>query len=103
MEKFLVDHVLKTVQDIEASIDKLEKSAGTRRITEYLNIEHGIGKYHAYMDCLEELNIDKWAELHTRVEKKIKKALAQIEGIYQAGNDSGLYGQGWRNARGINC
>ncbi len=78
MEKFLVDNILKMVQDIEVSIANVEKSAGTRRITEYLNIEHGIGKYHAYMDCLEEVDIDKWTELHTRTEGKIKEALAQI-------------------------
>ncbi len=89
MKEFLVDHVLKTVQDIDTSICKLEKSAGTRRITEYLNIEHGIGKYHAYMDCLEEMDIDKWAELHTRFEGKIKNAMKQIEGIYQSEIDSG--------------
>lgn len=101
MEKFLADNILKTVQDIEVSIANVEKSAGTRCITEYLNIEHGIGKYHAYMDCLEEVDIDKWAELHTQTEGRIKKALAQIEGIYQVGNDSSLYGQNWKNQRGI--
>ena len=101
MEKFLVDNILKTVQDIEVNVANAEKSTGTRRITEYLNIEHGIGKYHAYMECLEEVDVNKWAELHTRTEGKIKKALTQIEGIYQVGNDSGLYGQNWKNQRGI--
>lgn len=39
MEKFLIDQILKLVSDIDSSIDTLQKVNGTRKITEYLNIE----------------------------------------------------------------
>ena len=44
MEKFLIDQILKIVSDIDLYIDNLQQMSGTRRITEYLNIEHDMGK-----------------------------------------------------------
>ena len=60
MEKFLIDQILKIVSDIDLYIDNLQQMSGTRRITEYLNIEHDMGKYHAFIECLEEINLDEF-------------------------------------------
>lgn len=82
MEQFLIGQIIEVIKNIELYVDNVETLQGTRKITEYMNIEHGIGKYHAFMECLEEINIDKWIELHTRYESKINKALEKLETLY---------------------
>lgn len=82
MKAFLVDKIFKAVRGMESSTSKLEVLASGKRTTEFLNIEYNIGKYHAYMDCLKIIDIDKWAELHTRFEVEIKNAMVKIEQIY---------------------
>jgi len=83
MEKFLIDHILKLVFDIDSSIDTLQKVNGTRKITEYLNIEHGIGKYHAFIECLEEINLDEFVRIYDSTKQRIDNALGKLEEIYQ--------------------
>lgn len=83
MEKFLIDQILKIVSDIDLYIDNLQQMNGTRRITEYLNIEHGIGKYHAFMECLEESNLDEFIRIHDLTKQKVNDALEKLEEIYQ--------------------
>ena len=83
MEKFLIDQILKLVSDIDSSIDTLQKVNGTRKITEYLNIEHGIGKYHAFTDCLEEINLDEFVRIYDSTKQRIDNALGKLEEIYQ--------------------
>lgn len=83
MEKFLIDQILKLVSDIDSSIDTLQKVNGTRKITEYLNIEHGIGKYHAFIECLEEINLDEFVRIHNLTNQKVNNALKKLEEIYQ--------------------
>lgn len=81
MEKFLIDQILKLVSDIDSSIDTLQKVNGTRKITEYLNIEHGIGKYHAFIECLEEINLDEFVRTHDLTKQRIDKAFGKLEEI----------------------
>ena len=83
MEQFIIDRICTVVQSIGVSVDKLETTTGTAQITEYTNISYGIGKYYALIECLEEINLDKFVEIHTRFEFKIKNALNALEGLYQ--------------------
>ncbi len=83
MEKFLIDQILKIVSDIGLYMDNLQQMSGTRKITEYLNIEHSMGKYHAFMECLEELNIDEFVRIHDLTKQKTNIALEKLEEIYQ--------------------
>lgn len=83
MEKFLIDQILKLVSDIDSSIDTLQKVNGTRKIAEYLNIEHGIGKYHAFIECLEEINLDEFVRIYDSTKQRIDNALGKLEEIYQ--------------------
>lgn len=83
MEKFLIDQILNIVSDIDSSIDILQKVNGTRKITEYLNIEHGIGKYHAFLECLEEINLDEFVRISDLTKQRIDKAFRKLEEIYQ--------------------
>ena len=57
--------------------------SGTRRITEYLNIEHDMGKYHAFIECLEEINLDEFVRIHNLTNQKVNNALKKLEEIYQ--------------------
>lgn len=83
MEKFLIDQILKIVSDIGLYIDNLQQISGTRRIIEYLNIEYSMGKYHAFMKCLEESNLDEFIRIHDLTNRKINGALKKLEEIYQ--------------------
>lgn len=83
MEKFLIDQILNIVSDIDSSIDILQKVNGTSKITEYLNIEHGIGKYHASLECLEEINLDEFVWISDLTKQRIDKAFRKLEEIYQ--------------------
>lgn len=83
MEKFLIDQILKIVSDIDLYIDNLQQMSGTRRITEYLNIEYDMGKYHAFIECLEEINLDEFVRIHNLTNQKVNNALKKLEEIYQ--------------------
>lgn len=83
MEKFLIDQILKIISDIDLYIDNLQQMSGTRRITEYLNIEHDMGKYHAFIECLEEINLDEFVRIHNLTNQKVNNALKKLEEIYQ--------------------
>lgn len=83
MEKFLIDHILKIVSDIDLYIDNVQHMSSTRKITEYLNIEHSMGKYHAFMECLEESNLDEFIRIHDSTKHKTNAALEKLEEIYQ--------------------
>jgi ribosomal protein L12E/L44/L45/RPP1/RPP2 len=83
MEKFLIGQILKIVSDIDLYIDNLQQMSGTRRITEYLNIEHDMGKYHAFIECLEEINLDEFVRIHNLTNQKVNNALKKLEEIYQ--------------------
>lgn len=83
MEKFLIDQILKIVSDIDLYIDNLQQMSGTRRIIEYLNIEHDMGKYHAFIECLEEINLDEFVRIHNLTNQKVNNALKKLEEIYQ--------------------
>lgn len=82
MEKFLIEQIMKTISDISLYVDNVETFNGTRKITEYLNIESSIGKYHGFMKCLKEINLDKFVEIHDLTYLKIDKALKKLEEIY---------------------
>ncbi len=83
MEKFLIDQILKIVSDIGLCMDNLQQMSGTRKITEYLNIEHGMGKYHAFMECLEESNLEEFIRIHDLTNQTTNIALGKLEEIYQ--------------------
>lgn len=83
MEKFLIDQILKIVSDIDLSINNLQQMSGTRKITEYLNIEHSMGKYHAFMECLEETNLDEYIRIHDLTKQKMNAVLEKLEELYQ--------------------
>ena len=83
MEKFLVDQILKIVSDISLYMDNVQQMSGTRKITEYLNIEHSMGKYHAFMECLEESNLDEFTRIYDLTNQKTNDALKKLEEIYQ--------------------
>lgn len=83
MRQFLITEIMKARQDIPLHMEKLDKATGTMRMTEYLNLEYEIGRYHAYLNCMEELDIEKFSYLHTLCQPVIDKALEKLEGIYK--------------------
>lgn len=82
MEKWLKEQIGKVISDIAGSLLKLEDAKGTKKITEYMNIGHGIGKYHAFLETLVEINLDEFVKTHDRYSAQIDRALKRLEGLY---------------------
>lgn len=89
MESRIEEQVYKTIQDICTYIDLLEWVKDQRRITVYLNIEHSIGKYHAFMECLRYINAKKYMDIHAKCYKTVDRGLKAIENLYQEATENG--------------
>ena len=68
--------------DALSEAQKWQYETGTMRITRLLNAEHSVGKFHAYLEVLEETDIDAFAEIYDETTEKIVKALEIVENIY---------------------
>lgn len=74
--------IKKAVQEVGTAMGKLNEASGVRRITEYMNIEHGIGKYHALLEMLEDICLDDFVKVHEQYSGRIELALKKLEGLY---------------------
>lgn len=83
MIKEIKEQIYKALQDIHTYIWLLDKVNDQRKITLYLNIEYGIGLYHAYMKCLKMLDQSEYIHFHTLYRGIICNAQKEIEKIYQ--------------------
>lgn len=48
-----------------------------------LNIEHAIGKYHAYMEVLEALDLEEFTKVAEETRERINELMLSVEKIYQ--------------------
>lgn len=42
-----------------------------------------MGKYHAFMECLEETNLDEFIRIHDLTKQKMNAVLVNLEELYQ--------------------
>lgn len=74
--------IKKAVSEIGTGMGKLNEASGSRRITEYMNIEHGIGKYHGLLEILETISLDDFVKVHDQYSNRIHLAMEKLEGLY---------------------
>ena len=82
IKNFIIENIFKVASDVSLYIDNIKRNTGTNKITEFINIAHCVGKYHGYMSCLEEIDIDEFSRIYTLTEDKINKAMNAMEGLY---------------------
>ena len=51
--------------------------------TAILNVEHAIGKYHAYMNVLEALDLDTFVVVAEETKTRITELMQFVEKIYR--------------------
>jgi len=51
--------------------------------TDILNVEHAIGKYHAYMEILDMLSTEEFINVAEKTKIRIEELMQFVEKIYQ--------------------
>jgi len=75
--------VEKITELIYQSINKNENGFDAENEkTAILNIEHSIGKYHAYMEILSDLDLEKFIRVSEETKTKIEELMHFVEKIY---------------------
>ena len=77
--------VTKAMESIEAAVKEIDSIGENNRenVTHFLNASHNMGKYHAYMDILEDLDMDQLVKCHDRCKADCDKVLQGMEKLYQ--------------------
>lgn len=88
MEKWLEQRIMTLVDGIKVDIDMLDGNGngslhGKGRITALINLEYKCGKYHAFMETLEEISMERFIAYHERYGKTIDQAIGKLEEFYK--------------------
>ena len=77
--------VSKCMECIGAAVKEINSLGEDRRknVTHFINAIHGMGKYHAYMDILEDLDMEQLVKCHDRCKDDCNKVLQGMEKLYQ--------------------
>lgn len=77
--------VLKCMESIGAAVKEIESIGENRKAdtTHFINASHSMGKYHAYMDILEDLDMEQFVKCHDRCKDDCDKVLLGMEKLYQ--------------------
>lgn len=66
----------------EAIDDNKAFNTGNKN-TDILNVEHAIGKYHAYMEILDMLSTEEFINVAGKTKMRIEELMQFVEKIYQ--------------------
>lgn len=93
VEKYLIEQIYNTVSDLKMQLDslemminktKMENSDRQRTITEFINLEYTIGKYHAYLSMLNDHELfESFARLHDANKPIINRCFSMMENLYK--------------------
>ncbi len=77
--------VLKCMESIGAAVKEIESIGENRKAdtTHFINASHNMGKYHAYLDILEKLDMEQFVMCHERCKADCDKVLQGMEKLYQ--------------------
>lgn len=78
---------------LEKLINKAEESMGKalsyanktdrNKTTNILNAEYHMGEFHAYMELIEEISLDKYVEIGEKTKEARETVLEAIDKIYR--------------------
>lgn len=77
--------VLKCMESIGAAVKEIESIGENRKAdtTHFINASYNMGKYHAYLDILEKLDMEQFVMCHERCKADCDKVLQGMEKLYQ--------------------
>lgn len=76
--------VMKCIECVGAAVNEIE-SVGENRMaatTHFINASNNMGKYHAFMEILEKLDMDQFVMCHERCKAECNKVLQGMEKLY---------------------
>ena len=86
MEGWLIDMLEKLISKAEESMEKalhnVNKTDGNKT-TNILNAEYRMGEFHAYMELIEEISLDKYVEIGEKTKEARETVLEAIDKIYR--------------------
>lgn len=68
--------------DALSEAQKWDQETGTMRITRLLNAEHSIGKFHAYLDVLQEVDMEAFCMIHDETRATITRVMELLQNLY---------------------
>ena len=77
--------VTKAMESIGAAVKEIDSIGENNRknVTHFLNASCNMGKYYAFMDILEDLDMDQLVKCHDRCKVDCDKVLQGMEKLYQ--------------------
>ena len=77
--------VTKAMESIGTAVKEIESVGKNRKAdtTHFINATHSMGKYHAYMDILKDLDMEQLVKCHDRCKDDCDKVLQGMEKLYQ--------------------
>ena len=78
----LVDKIHESMSAAVAAIESIGEDRRSN-ITHFINAEYNIGKYHAYMNVMEDLNIETFVMCHEKYKEDWHKVMQGMEKLYQ--------------------
>ena len=52
-------------------------------ITQAINAEYALGRYHAFIDILQDLDLDAFCEVHEETSERRKELMQIVDGLYR--------------------
>ena len=72
----------KAEESMEKALQNARKTDGNKT-TNILNAEYHMGEFHAYMELIEEISLDKYVEIGERTKEARQIVLEAIDKIYR--------------------
>lgn len=76
--------VIKAMEGIRAAVKEIESIGENRKsdTTHFINASYNMGKYHAYMEILEDLDTEQFVKCYERCKPDCDKVLQGMEKLY---------------------
>lgn len=74
--------ISKAEESMEKALHHANKTDGNK-ITNILNAEYHMGEFHAYMELIEEISLDKYVEIGEKTKEARQTVLEAIDKIYR--------------------
>lgn len=68
--------------DALSEAQKWQYETGTMRITRLLNAEYSIGKFHAYLDMLQEVDMEAFCMIHDETRATVTRVMELLQNLY---------------------
>lgn len=52
-------------------------------VTVSINAEYALGRYHAFIDILQDLDLDAFCEVHEETSERRKELMQVVDGLYR--------------------